>query len=576
MKKNYPGTRSLTFFLLFLIFVSIHFTARAGLYPFSATYSGANEVPPNGSPATGTIVGVYNDVTNTIFYTITFSGLTANTSAAHFHAPAAPGVNAGVTLAHVGFPTGVTSGTYSKADVLTNAQETNLLAGLVYSNIHTTLLPGGELRAQVILSPVSSLVYSFSKTYSGTQEVPPNSSPGTGTIVGAYNSITNTIFYSINFSGLTANTTAAHFHTPAAPGANAGVTIAHAGFPTGVTSGAYSKSDVLTNAQETNLLAGLFYSNIHTTVLPGGEIRAQIFFEAPFEGPTIACPTNIIASNNTGQCSRSVSFAAIVTGSPVPVVTYKTGTTVITSPHTFPLGTTTVTASAINGGGFATCSFTVTINDTEGPVISNLTANPNVLWPPNHKMKDVAVNYSSSDNCPGPISCQLSVSSNEPVNGPGDGNTAPDWIVINNHLVKLRAERSGNGNGRIYTITVTCRDQYGNTGTASTTVRVPHDRSSAKSGNAIVLNETDQKGSLDVQAFSNPSRNHFTLYIQPGNMFEKITVRLLDATGRIVEVANNLSGTQILRIGNTLKAGVYFAEIRQGIELRQIKLVKQD
>ncbi len=575
MKKFYQRTNTFAFLLLLLIFNSFYFTARADLFPFSATYSGANEVPPNASPGTGTIVGIYNDVTNTIFYTITFSGLTANTTAAHFHAPGAPGVNAAVTLAHVGFPAGVAAGTYTKMDILTAAQETNLMAGLVYSNIHTTLLPGGEIRAQIILSPASALVYSFNRTYSGSAEVPANGSAGTGTIAGAYNSITNTIFYSIQFSGLSANTVAAHFHAPATPGANAGVTLGHAGFPTGVTSGTYTKQDIFTNAQETNLLAGLMYSNIHTTAFPGGEIRTQIFFDAPFIAPVLTCPANVVASNDPGLCSRSVSFAAGVTGTPAPVVTYKIGNTTITSPYVFPVGTTTVNVSAINGGGFATCSFTVTINDTEAPVISNVSVSPAMLWPPNHKMKDVTVSYSSTDNCPGPITCALSVSSDEPVEGLGDGHTSPDWIVVNNHLVKLRAERSGTGDGRVYTITIRCTDQHGNTGTATTTVLVPHDMSPTPPANTITDRDMEA-GSLAVAVFSNPARNYFTLRIQPANSFEIVTVRLFDMTGRVVDATNNSSGSQIIRIGSTLKAGIYFAEIRQGNVVRQIKLVKTE
>lgn len=577
MKNFYLKPNSFAFLLLLLLFNSFYFTARADLFPFSVTYSGANEVPPNASTATGTIVGIYNDATNRIFYTITFSGLSANTTAAHFHAPAAPGVNAAVTLAHVGFPAGVTSGTYTKMDVLTAAQETNLMAGLVYSNIHTSGFPGGELRAQIILDPASALVYSFSRPYSGLQEVPANASTATGTIVGAYNSITNTVFYTIQFSGLSANTSAAHFHAPATPGVNAGVTLGHAGFPTAVTSGTYTKQDLFTNAQETNLLAGLMYSNIHTTGFPGGEIRAQIFFDAPFIAPALTCPANITASNNSGLCSRSVSFAAGVTGTPAPVVTYKIGNTTITSPHVFPVGTTTVNVSAINGGGFATCSFTVTINDTEAPVISNVSVNPAMLWPPNHKMKDVTVKYSSTDNCPGPITCALSVTSNEPVNGQGDGNTAPDWIVVNNRLVKLRAERSGTGNGRIYTITIRCTDQYGNAGTATTTVLVPHDQSPAVPSPNPAITETDvEEGSFSVKVFSNPASNYFTLRVQQSNRYIPVTVRLFDITGRLVDATNNSTGSQIIRIGSTLKAGVYFAEVRQGAEVRQLKLVKTE
>ena len=129
MSKKIYHAKTLAFCVLLFVSMSVSQKLRAGLYPFSATYSGANEVPANASTATGTIVGVYNDVTNTIFYTINFSGLGSNVTAAHFHAPAAPGVNAPVVIGHAGFPTGVTSGTYFKSDVLTDLQETQLPVG---------------------------------------------------------------------------------------------------------------------------------------------------------------------------------------------------------------------------------------------------------------------------------------------------------------------------------------------------------------------------------------------------------------------------------------------------------------
>ena len=567
MKKFYFGSAWQTRLLLFLFISCSVLTVKAERFPFFATYSGANEVPPNASTATGTIVGVYDDVNNTIYYNIVFSGLSANATAAHFHAPAVPGVNAGVTLGHAGFPTAVTSGNYSKIDVFTDAQETNLKAGLMYSNIHTSLLPGGEIRAQIILGAASTEIYTFTRTYSGANEVPPNTSTATGTIMGAYNAATNTIFYNIQFSGLSANAVAAHFHAPATPGVNAAVTLGHAGFPTGVTSGNYSKTDVFTAAQETNLLAGLMYSNIHTTALPGGEIRTQIFLNAPFVAPALTCPANIVASNDKGLCSASVSFAAAVTGSPAPVVTYRIGSNIITSPHVFPLGTTTVTVTAINGGGFATCSFTVTVNDTEAPVVSNVNVDPSLLWPVNHKMRNIAVTYSSTDNCPGTITCTLSVTSNEHVNGTGDGNTGNDWEIVSNHAVKLRAERSGSLTGRVYTITIRCTDQAGNTGLATTTVTVPHDMSVKSEANSI-------RNTLAVSVFNNPTKNYFTLSVKPGTRQENFSVKLFDMTGRMVEAAN--SSSQILRVGDKLGAGIYMAEIRRGSEVSFMRLIKLD
>ena len=67
----------------------------------------------------------------------------------------------------------------------------------------------------------------------------------------------------------------------------------------------------------------------------------------------------------------------------------------------------------------------------------------------------------------------MTVSSNEPINGLGDGNTSIDWKVIDPHHVQLRAERAGSGTGRIYTIAIRCSDSFGNASGASGTVSVP-------------------------------------------------------------------------------------------------------
>jgi hypothetical protein len=96
-------------------------------------------------------------------------------------------------------------------------------------------------------------------------------------------------------------------------------------------------------------------------------------------------------------------------------------------------------------------------------------------------MVSVTLSVSASDNCDDePHSSIVSVSSNEPVNGPGDGNTAPDWEITGDLTVNLRAERSGTGNGRTYTITVMCTDAYGNSSTETVCVIVPHNKSKKK------------------------------------------------------------------------------------------------
>jgi len=110
--------------------------------------------------------------------------------------------------------------------------------------------------------------------------------------------------------------------------------------------------------------------------------------------------------------------------------------------------------------------------------IAGIKAQPNILWPPNHKMVRVTVSAIVSEDYDGEEpSCRIiSVSSNEPDNGLGDGDTAPDWEIMGAATVNLRAERAGNGAGRVYTLTVECTDPAGDSATEYVTVTVPHDQ----------------------------------------------------------------------------------------------------
>lgn len=146
------------------------------------------------------------------------------------------------------------------------------------------------------------------------------------------------------------------------------------------------------------------------------------------------------------------------------------------SGSTFPLDvTTTVTCTATDAHHNSSARmFTVTVQgDTKPPDVC-LELTPGILWPPNHKMRDIDVKIVVRDDQDQHPVCQIdSVTSSEPVTGPGWGNTSPDWIV-NGFQLQLRAERYSHA-GRTYTVKVSCRDDAGNVGTATATVKVPHD-----------------------------------------------------------------------------------------------------
>jgi hypothetical protein len=165
---------------------------------------------------------------------------------------------------------------------------------------------------------------------------------------------------------------------------------------------------------------------------------------------------------------------------PLPTATDNCSVVPVTSdaPAVFPLGVTTVTFTATDGSGNVTkATTTVTVVDTTPPVIHAVVASPDSLWPPNHKMVPVTLTVDVSDICDATPSCKvISISSNEPIDGKGDGHTSPDWTIIDNLPVQLRAERSGHGDGRVYTITVRCTDDSGNSATRSVNVVVDHDQ----------------------------------------------------------------------------------------------------
>jgi CHRD domain/PEP-CTERM motif len=175
MKANIllKGATTASILMSFLVL-----TSQATIFSYEVTLDGPSESPPNASPGIGFATVNFDDSANTLFVDLTFSGLLGTTTASHIHAATAvPGTGtAGVattTPTFPGFPLGVTSGSYTTTLDLTLASSYNpsyitanggttataeaalaaaMAAGTAYLNIHTTVVPGGEIRG--FLTPV--------------------------------------------------------------------------------------------------------------------------------------------------------------------------------------------------------------------------------------------------------------------------------------------------------------------------------------------------------------------------------------------------------------------------------------
>jgi len=193
--------------------------------------------------------------------------------------------------------------------------------------------------------------------------------------------------------------------------------------------------------------------------------------------PEITCPADVTVEQESYNGTVVTLEATATDCDPNPVITSD-------ELAIYPLGVTIVTFTATDASGnSASCSMSVTVVDTTRPAINSISASPDVLWPPNHKMVDVTVTVDCTDICdPVPFCYIVGVTSNEPINGPGDGNTEPDWELFDDEplVALLRAERAGGGTGRVYTIIVECIDASGNTDTSMVEVTVPHDQGKGK------------------------------------------------------------------------------------------------
>ena len=234
---------------------------------------GAQEVPPNASEARGTVIVQYDTSTKQLALLGDYQNLTTAITGSHIHGPfGPPGTNAGVlvTLTNTGGTTGTINGTAT----LTPAQEADLLAGNMYVNVHSGTYPGGEIRGQLIPTSAGETQLIMGSLNAGQSvATPPVSSSGTGNTMVVLDRLTNRLFLTGSFSGLTSNISNAHIHA-GNTGTNGSVVVPL--FYAGTTAGTLSGTSTIRATLTDSIINGLTYVNIHTSTYPSGEIRGQL------------------------------------------------------------------------------------------------------------------------------------------------------------------------------------------------------------------------------------------------------------------------------------------------------------
>jgi hypothetical protein len=235
-------------------------------------------------------------------------------------------------------------------------------------------------------------------------------------------------------------------------------------FPATVSSFYWSST---TNAYATNAAWGeYFYDGYDFSSYKSNDNHVRAV-RGRQSGPIAICHDVIIPADSNCSAAASIDNGSFdPAGGPITLTQSPAGP--------YPLGSTPVTLTVTDRNGASSqCAGAVTVVDATPPKIKEISADPSELWPPNGKMEKVSINYSVKENCSQPECRISSVTSDEPIN-------SSDYNIIDAHHVKLRADRSGKGNGRIYKITITCTDDSGNASSKAVKVTVPHDQGKKK------------------------------------------------------------------------------------------------
>lgn len=205
----------------------------------------------------------------------------------------------------------------------------------------------------------------------------------------------------------------------------------------------------------------------------------SLIVNTPFEGQVLASCQVPVSGTATGAANITITVngkpvATTPAGNPNDPSQVKFSTMVAGSgPNT----TITVVASAPNN---TTVSDVIHVGAANAVVTANASVATPMLWPPNHDLVNVGLTTSASSACDPSPSIGVKVYSDESETAAdGDGPFSPDAKNIATGTLRLRSERKGNGDGRVYLIVTTATDSTSGTGKACTSVVVPQSMSPA-------------------------------------------------------------------------------------------------
>lgn len=293
--------------------------------------------------------------------------------------------------------------------------------------------------------------------------------------------------------------------------------------------------------------------------------------EYNFEGtPCMICPQDTFVFAAADQCGAIVEFPEIsineVCGTNFTIEQIEG----LPSGSLFPPGQTHQAFIATNDEGkYMECHFNVIVADTIPPEIIDFTADYEMPWPPNHEMIPVTLNYEINDVCGAEVFKWMNIWCNE-IDFKGQGNTSPDWEILDDHHVLVRAERSGKGTGREYHIILGTYDENRNYNVQQVIVRVEHDM--GKSMNKSANFTAAQSDISEAEVWPNPTNGAFNLTL-PSEFKSNVQLVVLNLNGQVI--SKELIRNRTQSFGEELPSGVYLLQLQSSNQNRTFKIVKQ-